>query len=163
MKPSFKKIKILALDFDGTLTDGFVYVDQKGNEMVRCSRRDSLGTNMLQKRGIFVVIISKEKNPVVKLRAKKMGVDCFSGVATGDDKLSMLSAYAAKKKVLLSHVAYVGDDVNDLAVLKRVGFPMSVANADPSVKKVSLFISSRDGGNHAVREICDNILKARGY
>jgi len=75
-----KKIKLLALDFDGVLTDGYVHFRQDGIETVCCSRKDSLGTNMLQACGIYVVVISKETNPVVEMRCKKMKVDCYYDV-----------------------------------------------------------------------------------
>jgi 3-deoxy-D-manno-octulosonate 8-phosphate phosphatase (KDO 8-P phosphatase) len=155
------KVKVLGIDFDGTLTDGFVHMDQDGKETVRCSRRDSLGINMVQAAGIHVVIISKETNPVVQARARKMRVECYSGVETGDEKLAILMRYLLDKKVSIDEVAYVGDDVNDLAVLQRVGYPMTVADGSLRLKEIACYVTKRRGGDHAVREVCDLILESR--
>lgn len=154
-------VKLVAMDFDGVLTDGFVMTDQHGNESVRCSRRDSLGIEMVKALGIPVVVISKEKNPVVLKRCEKMGVTCFHGAETGEDKLKILTSYLAGKNISLDDVLYVGDDVNDLPVLEKVGYPMTVADAHRKVQDVAGFVTKRNGGDHAVREICDLIINSR--
>ncbi len=156
-----KKIKLLVLDFDGVLTDGYVYFRQDGMETVRCSRKDSLGINMLQKAGIGVVVISKETNPVVQARCKKMGVDYYFGVGTGANKLEVLKNYIAERDIAAEEVVYVGDDVNDLECLQFAGIGITVADGDEECKSVAQYVTVRDGGKHAVREICDLILKAK--
>jgi len=156
-----KKIKLLVLDFDGVLTDGYVYVNQQGEEIVRCSRKDSLGTNMLQKAGIGVVVISKETNPVVAIRCEKMGVDFFHGIDTGEQKLGVLKRYLKTKRLSLEETVYIGDDVNDIKCLEVVGVSITVADGHPDCKAIADYITERNGGEHAVREICDLILKAK--
>jgi len=155
------KIKVLALDFDGVLTDSYVYFRQDGMETVRCSRKDSLGTNMLQKAGIGVVVISKETNPVVAARCKKMNVDFFHGIDTGDQKLDILNRYLKEKGVSLEETAYMGDDINDLECLKAVGVSITVADGHPDCKAIADYITEGKGGEHAVREVCDLILTAK--
>ncbi len=162
LRKKFSEIRILALDFDGTLTDGFVQVRQDGMETVRCSRRDSLGTNNLKTAGVRVVIISKETNPVVQKRAEKMKVDCYHGVDSGEQKGQILQRYAQKLGVPLAHVAYMGDDVNDIECIKLAGIGITVADGHQKCKNVADYITTRKGGDHAVREVCELILEARG-
>lgn len=161
LRPKLASIRILALDFDGTLTDGFVQVRQDGMETVRFSRRDSLGTNMLQAAGVRVVIISKETNAVVKSRADKMKVDCYHGVATGEGKLDILRRYASELQVPMEHVAYMGDDINDLKCITAAGLGITVADGHPACIEAADFTTSRNGGDHAVREVCELILRAK--
>jgi len=156
-----KRIKLLVLDFDGVLTDGYVYFRQDGMETVRCSRKDSLGTNMLQKAGIGVIVISKETNPIVQARCRKMGVDYHFGVETGAGKLEILNNYMAEKGVVAKEVVYIGDGINDLECLQFVGIGITVADGDEECKSVAQYVTARDGGKHAVREVCDLILKAK--
>ena len=156
-----KKIKILALDFDGVLTDGYVYFQQNGMETVRCSRKDSLGTNMLQKAGIGVVVISKETNPIVAAKCKKMGVDFFHGIDTGEQKSGVLKRYLETKRLSLEETVYMGDDINDLECLEAVGMPITVADGHPNCKAIAGYITEQKGGEGAVREICDLILESK--
>jgi YrbI family 3-deoxy-D-manno-octulosonate 8-phosphate phosphatase len=155
-----KKIKILALDFDGVLTDGFVYVDQNGIEMIRCSRRDTLGFEALRKKGIEIVVISKEKNPVVEVRCKKMQVKCWTGINSGEDKLFILKKIIKKSGLNPENVCYIGDDINDLTCIKYVGLGVTVSDGNEKNKKAADYITKRKGGDHAVREVCDIILDA---
>lgn len=158
---TLSKIKLLALDFDGVLTDGYVYFRQDGMETVRCSRKDSLGINTLKNTGVIVVVISKETNLVVQARCKKMRVDCYSGVSTGENKLQILKNYIAERNISAEEVAYVGDDINDLDCLRFSGIGVTVADGDEKCKSVARYITARNGGKHAVREVCDLILKAQ--
>lgn len=155
------KVRLLALDFDGVLTNGFVYVKEDGTEIVRCSRKDSKGVDLLEDVGIRTIVISEETNKVVKKRCNKMGVDCFLGVANGFEKLKVLKKYIKKKNILSECVVYVGDDVNDIPIMKYVGFPITVDNGHEQCKKLAVYITNRKGGNHAVREVSDLILKNR--
>lgn len=158
LKNKINKIKILVLDFDGVLTDGFVYTDQDGKEMVRCSRRDTLGFEMLRERGIDVFVISKETNPVVESRCKKMRVRCWTGVDSADDKLNILKRLVRELNLKPENVCYVGDDVNDLACMEYAGVGMTVADGNRKNKKIAAYVTNKNGGDHAVREICDLIL-----
>jgi len=155
MKNAWKEIKLLVLDFDGVLTDGFVYVDQDGRESVRCSRRDGLGVGMLAERGIKTVVISKEQNGVVATRCQKLSIECFSGI---DDKLGLLKKILDEKKIDPSDVCYVGDDVTDVDCIRHAGIGVAVADAVPSAKGAADLVTRAKGGDHAVREVCDLII-----
>lgn len=153
------KIKILFLDFDGVLTDGYVYIDEDGKEMVRCSRRDSLGLGMLRSKGVTAVVVSKETNSVVAERCKKLMIECFYGI---DTKAAFLRGYIDRWQILPAQAAYVGDDINDLEAMNAVGVPIAVGDAVPEIKRIALYITKKKGGEGAVREVCDLILKAKG-
>jgi len=155
-------IKLLACDFDGVMTDGRVYVDQDGRETVRCSRRDGMGITMLQNAGVEVVVISREANPVVTKRCEKIGVKCWSAVETTLGKLGILQAHAAESGLTVDQIAYVGDDVNDIAALNYAGVAFSVADGHRAVQSIADYVTKASGGNHVVREICELIFEAKG-
>ncbi|MBI2065430.1 MAG: HAD hydrolase family protein [Candidatus Yanofskybacteria bacterium] len=157
---NWSQVKLLALDFDGTLTDGFVYIDQHGKESVRCSRRDSLGISILRQLGIIIIVISSETNSVVSERCRKMGVESFSGVP-GDKKLDVMKKYMEKNRILQSNTAYMGDDVNDIGCLEFAGVAITVADGHELCKLHADYVTERAGGNHAVREVCDLILREK--
>jgi YrbI family 3-deoxy-D-manno-octulosonate 8-phosphate phosphatase len=152
------KIELLAFDFDGIFTDGFVYVDQNGKEMVRCSRRDSFGLDQLKDIGVYLAVISRESNPIVIKRWGKMGIECFINVA---DKIEIFKKLLKRKKIERGASAFMGDDISDLECLKYAGVAFTVRDAVASCKRVADYITIRKGGHHAVREICDLILKAK--
>ena len=156
------KIRLLALDFDGVLTDGYVYFSRDGLETIRCSRKDALGTNMLQEAGVGVVVISKETNLVVEKRCKKMKVDYFYGVDTGEQKLDILKHYISERDILPDEVAYVGDDLNDLPCITFAGLGITVMDGHPDCQRAASYITQKKGGKHAVREVCEIILRAKG-
>lgn len=160
LKEKISKIKLLALDFDGTLTDGFVYVNQKGHESVRCSRRDSLGIDMLRVAGVSICVISKETNPIIQVRCKKMRIPCFHSIKTGEGKREILKRVMEKLDLPPHEVAYMGDDVNDIPAMELAGIAFGPSDARPEVKKIA-YIVETSGGNHAVREVCELILKAK--
>lgn len=157
-----KEVRLVCLDFDGTLTDGMVYVDETGCETVRCSRRDSLGIEMLKAADVAVVVISKETNPVVAARCRKMDIPCEQAVKTGDGKAQILERIATQMKLSLEQVAYMGDDVNDIPALQLAGLAVAPADAHPKVRQVVHHVTEARGGHHAVRELCDLILEAQG-
>lgn len=149
-----KKIKLLALDFDGVMTvGGLVIVDQNGVESVICSRKDGLGIEMIKKVGITVVVISKETNPTVEARCRKLGIKCWYGVDTADDKLKILQTYATELKLKPEQICYGGDDINDLACLEWVGFGFTVADGHTLCKKKAAYVTKAKGGEGAVREV----------
>ena len=149
-------IAVIVFDFDGVFTDGKVIISQDGTESVVCSRRDSLGINFLKEKGIRSVVISKEKNAVVTKRCEKMGIECFHGV---DDKLPLLKRFLTTNNILREEVCYVGDDLNDLECLEFAKIGITVADGAPECKAVADYVTSRNGGDHAVREIADLFLK----
>jgi len=161
MPVPFQKIKLLALDFDGVLTDGYVYTNQRGEELVRCSRKDSLGIAMLQKIGTTVCVLSKEKNPIVRMRCKKMGIPCYQGIETGEEKQKLLKQIAQKKKIKREEVAFMGDDVNDISALLFTGIALTVADGHRKVKRIAHYVTKARGGEHAVREVCEKIIATK--
>ncbi|MEK9186421.1 MAG: HAD hydrolase family protein [Patescibacteria group bacterium] len=161
LKAKFAKIKLLATDFDGVMTDGFLYVDENGKESVRCSRKDGLGIELLKKNGLMVGVLSKEKNFVVAARCQKLNIPVWQGIESGEGKLEILRRIVAENNLSQSEVAYIGDDINDLLCLKYAGLALTVADGHPLVKASANYVSKANGGQHAVREIAEMILMAK--
>ena len=151
-------VDALVTDFDGVHTDDHAYVDQDGTEQVRVSRGDGMGVSLLRRTGIPILILSTETNKVVASRASKLRVEVLHGV---EDKAAALRGWLAEHDLDPARVAYVGNDINDLPAMAAVGWPIAVADARPEVKAQAMIVLSRDGGNGAVREICDRILASR--
>lgn len=149
-------LQLVVFDFDGVMTDGRVIVDEHGGEAVVCSRRDGFGLERLREAGVSIVVVSKERNPVVAARCRKLQVLLAQGI---DDKLAFLTRYLTEKGILPSAVAYVGDDVNDLACLQLVGLPVVVADAHPAARRAAALVLESAGGFGAVREFCDLVLQ----
>ncbi len=152
------RIEAVVTDFDGVHTDDTVRVDQNGVESVRVSRRDGLGVRMLRGAGVPVLILSTETNPVVAARAAKLGVPVLQGI---DDKAAALVRWAADAGVQLEHVAYLGNDVNDLGALGSVGWPFAVADAHPRTLAAARRVLRSPGGAGAVRELAEIILEQK--
>jgi YrbI family 3-deoxy-D-manno-octulosonate 8-phosphate phosphatase len=148
-------VKALFLDFDGVMTDNRVWTDQDGKETVAASRGDGYGIQLLVKAGVPVVVISKERNPVVAARCKKLGIPYEQGI---DDKTGVLKREQAKLGVAPAETIFVGNDLNDLPAFPLVGWGVAVADAEPEVLRKADFVLSKNGGFGAVREICDLIL-----
>ena len=153
-----EKIELLVLDFDGVLTDNRVWVDEDGRETVAANRSDSYGINLLRQAGVETVVISKETNPVVTARCRKMNVPCIQGE---DDKASALKRLLSERNIDPARVVYCGNDVNDLPCFPLVGWAVAVADALPEVASKTDFVLSRPGGHAAVRELCDFILSQK--
>jgi len=151
------RIRLIAFDFDGVFTDNMVYVFENGNEAVRCFRSDGIGLQKLKKLGIETVIISTEANPVVSARARKLKMRCIQDCS---DKRAALEDIAREKNIFLEQIAFVGNDINDLACLECVGLPIAVQDAYPEVLAVARFQTKCPGGRGAVREICDLFERA---
>jgi YrbI family 3-deoxy-D-manno-octulosonate 8-phosphate phosphatase len=151
-------IALVVFDFDGVMTDNRVLVMQDGTEGAFCNRSDGLGIGMLAAAGMPMMVMSKEKNPVVGARCRKLGIECHQGI---DDKLTTLRTIAGERGIAFGQIAYVGNDINDLAVMREVGVPIAVADAYTPVLAAAKFITIRNGGYGAVREVCDAILAAR--
>jgi len=149
-------IGLLVFDFDGVLTDNRVLVLEDGREAVFCSRADGLAFDALRKAELPTLIMSTETNPVVQARAKKLRVPVLQAVA---DKGAAIAAYSAKTGIALSRIAFVGNDLNDLAAMARVGHPIAVADAHPRVKATARRVLRTKGGAGVAREIVERILK----
>lgn len=149
---------MVVFDFDGVFTDNRVLVMEDGREGVICSRADGFGLDALRQLAIRMLVLSKEKNPVVSARCKKLKIQCIHG---SDNKPEILKKVVEKAGIPMERVAYVGNDINDLECLGMVGLPVCVADAYPEVKKVSLLMTKAGGGHGAVREFCDFVALVR--
>jgi YrbI family 3-deoxy-D-manno-octulosonate 8-phosphate phosphatase len=157
-----KKIRNLVLivyDFDGVMTDNKVYVDQNGNEMVQVNRSDGLGVSEIKKLGIEQIIISTEKNTVVSVRARKLGIPCLQGI---DNKKKALQEHCRENNIDLNKVAYVGNDINDKEAMEIVGLTYCPADAHDSIKGISNHVLKTKGGHGVVRELLDLLTKQKG-
>lgn len=152
----FSDIKLIVFDFDGVFTNNKVYLDEEGCESVQCNRGDGMGISLLKKTRIPLFILSTEKNPIVLKRAEKLGIPAFNNV---ENKLQFLEEYICKSNISSDSVCYVGNDVNDLECLKKVGLPVVPSDAHEEVKKFARIILKNKGGDGAVREFCDMFLK----
>jgi len=152
-------IQLLVCDFDGVFTDNRVLTTQEGNEAVFCSRGDGMGLEMLRKSGMSIFVLSKEQNPVVAARCKKLKLECLQGI---DDKLPALQKLAKDRGLAPREIAYVGNDTNDLGPLSWVGLPVLVADVHPDVlpklNRADALVLSNEGGKGALREFCDLLL-----
>jgi len=154
LQETIRKIRLVAFDFDGVFTDNMVYVLQDGTEAVRCSRGDGIGLQKLTKLGLETVIISTESNPVVSARARKLKIRCLQDC---QDKQATLEDIAQELGISLDEVAFIGNDVNDLVCLTKVGLPIVVNDAHPDVIPLAGYRTNACGGYGAVREVCDLI------
>lgn len=152
------RLKALVTDFDGVHTDDNVYVGDDGRESVRCSRSDGLGVSMLREAGVELLILSKEENPVVTRRARKLRAEVLQGIG---NKVAILEDWLTAKGFTFDDIAYLGNDLNDRGCMERAALAFAPADAHESVHDVSIPLT-RNGGAGAVREACDIILAARG-
>lgn len=155
-----KEIKVLLLDVDGVLTDGRIIYDSKGSDLKLFDVHDGLGVFLLKKAGIPTILITAKGSAAIMPRARDMQVEKV--YADIFPKTSVLDKILKKYKVGASQVCFVGDDLVDLALMKRVGFPVAVFNAAPEIKQAAKYITLRLGGRGAVREVAELILKAKG-
>jgi len=153
------RIKAVFSDSDGVLTDGGMYYSEAGDELKKFHTRDGVGFNLLQKAGVVVGIITNENVELVRRRAEKLHLDeCSCG---GGDKLAIVRALCEKYSLGLDEVAFVGDDVFDLSVIKAVGFGCAVRDAIPEVRAAADYITTVDGGRGALREVAELILASK--
>jgi YrbI family 3-deoxy-D-manno-octulosonate 8-phosphate phosphatase len=152
-------IQGVVLDFDGVLTDNRVWVNQLGEEAVVCNRSDGLGVEILKKMGLKIIVISGEKNPVVAARCRKLAIPCVQGVS---DKREYVEHWCKEEGLVREQVAFVGNDLNDLAALKWVGIPIAVLDSCPEVAQVVRVTLSTPGGSGVVHELALRIAKAKG-
>jgi N-acylneuraminate cytidylyltransferase len=157
-RPLLSTIRLLVFDFDGVFTDNRVYVDEAGVETVTCSRADGLGLERLQNFGLDAAVLSSESNGIVAARCRKLNVPVQQGL---HDKAGALRDLVASKGLRLEHVAYIGNDVNDLECLQIAGVAITPADADPVARNAADLVLCRNGGHGAVREICELAIAAR--
>jgi len=155
-----KKIKLLLLDVDGVMTDGRITLDNQANETKSFHVRDGHGIKMAQRAGIIVGIITGRKSEAVNVRARELGIEEIHQGA--QEKIFVYERILAKYGFLDEQVAYMGDDVVDVEIFKRVGFAAAVSDADSSVRPFVDLITKAEGGRGAVREVINIILKNQG-
>lgn len=154
------RVRLLALDVDGVLTDGHIYMGNDGELMKAFHIHDGKGISMLQSAGVPVAILTARSSGIVQRRAEELGI---AHVLQGrKEKWPALQALLEQLNLSPEQVAFAGDDLVDLPVLRRVGLAVAVGNAHPWVSRHCHWRSRRDGGAGAVRELCELILHARG-
>lgn len=155
-----RKIKLLLLDVDGVLTDGRIIYDSRGRDMKFFDVHDGLGVYLLKQAGIPAILITAKGSRAIKPRARDMQVDIvFENISP---KTAVLDKILSKYKVNADEVCFVGDDLVDLCLMKRVGFPVAVSNAAFEIKQAAAYITLKLGGRGAVREVAELLLKAQG-
>lgn len=159
LKARFKKIKLLLLDVDGVLTDGRIIYDSKGRDSKFFDVHDGLGVYVLHKFGILTILITAKSSKTLKFRARDMQVaEVFADIFP---KTAVLDKILKKYKVSIDEICFMGDDLVDLALMKKVGLPVAVNNASEDIKESALYVTERFGGRGAVREIAELILKSQ--
>ena len=157
VEQKIKKIKLLAMDFDGVFTDNRVFIDENGKETVVCDRSDSLGLKILKEKrpDIKIIVISKETSPVVKARCAKLNIECKTGI---NDKITIFKQILDLANIISEDVAYIGNDINDIECIQFAGIGVAVSDSDPKVLAVADYITFKNGGRGAIREFIDIVL-----
>ena len=159
IKNKCKKIKLVLTDVDGVLTDGGRYYSEKGEIVKRFHVRDGMGINILLRNGIKTAIVTKENSKIVKKWAKEMKISkTYSGIKIKEKELEKICKYY---KILTNEIAFIGDDVNDIKLMKKVGFSVTPSDGILQAKKIANHICKNSGGNGALREMIDLILKEK--
>ena len=159
-----RRIKLVAMDVDGVLTDGGIYlgaVQGQPLEFKRYDIQDGLGIHLMHRAGLRMAIVTGRVSDSVRLRAAELEIEDVAQVANAH-KVPALDAILQQRGIALADVAFVGDDFPDLAVLRTVGLAVAVANAVPEVKRESAVVLTRRGGDGALREFAELLLRARG-
>lgn len=164
--PDWHEIHTLIFDFDGVFTDNKVIIDELGKESVVCSREDGLGIDLIKKFSkensweLDLFILSKEKNCVVKKRAEKLRIKCYSGV---DNKLQFIKNYLKEKFPgdvdSKKGIIYLGNDINDLEAMLFVGYSVAPKDAHPKILTIANSISIKKGGDGFVRKFIEDLIK----
>ncbi len=157
LNSALRKIKLLLLDVDGVMTDGGVYYSNSGDEFKKFNIQDGYGIVKLQRAGIKVGIITGRVSNIVTRRAEELGItEVYQNL---ENKLDAYESIKTKLNLADANIAYIGDDEFDFPVLERVGFSASPVDAVSSIKKRVHYVCTRSGGNGAVREVIDLILR----
>ncbi len=155
-----RKIKMVLLDVDGVMTDGTFFLDGQGNEMKSFNTRDGLGIKLLGLAGVRTGVISGRDAPATAARARELDIeDVFTGRV---DKVKILETLLERHSLDSSEVCYMGDDLYDLAIMRRVGLSACVHDAVKEVRSSALLVTDAPGGRGAVRELAEFIIRAKG-
>jgi 3-deoxy-D-manno-octulosonate 8-phosphate phosphatase (KDO 8-P phosphatase) len=159
LKAKAKKIKLLLLDVDGVLTDGRIILDNQGNELKAFHVRDGHGIKLAQRAGIVIGIITGRKAEVVNIRARELAIEEVHQGAL--DKILVYESVLGRYGLRDDEVAFIGDDIVDAGILRRVGLSVAVADCDPAVKPHADMVTKAAGGRGAVREVINFLLASR--
>ena len=153
------RVRAVAMDVDGVLTDAGMYYANSGEWLKKFHTRDGMGIALLMRIGVRVAWISGESSPLIRRRARKLGVtDLYLGTVRKGAALGML---LKKHRIPAADAVYIGDDLNDLPAMARTGIPVAVRSAVPEVRRSAAWVTRLRGGEGAVREVADRILKAK--
>jgi len=158
LKEKLSNIKLAIFDFDGVFTDNKVLVSEDGIESVTCCRSDGIGISRIAKIGVKSYVISTERNPVVKVRCKKLKVPVIQGV---ENKQEVIKSLCKSLKITSKECLFLGNDINDISAFKIVGLPLAVADSYSEIDRHVIYKTQNKGGEGAVREICDLIYNCR--
>ena len=155
------RIRLVALDMDGTLTDGSINISGQGELFKRFNAKDGLGITAAKRHGLRVAVITGRKGPIIRYRAEELGIaeDVMSGISA---KKQALFALAGKHGLTPEEIAFMGDDLNDLPAILTAGLSAAPADAAEDVKSRVSWVSPHKGGQGAVRDLLELVLKARG-
>lgn len=153
-----RKIKLLVLDVDGVLTDAGMYYGSRGEELKKFNTRDGMGIALIRDVGIPTAIVTSESSEIVQRRAEKLRIEDV--YLETKDKSIALDELLEKYGLTADQVAFIGDDLNDLPVLKRVGLAVTVADGAPANKELAHYVTEKKGGEGAVRELCDLLVES---
>ncbi len=160
MDERLARVKLLVMDVDGVMTDGRIVLDEEGNEWKFFNVRDGHGLVMLHRIGVKTAIITGRTSKVVERRAKELSIPyVFQGA---HNKLEVYERLKELTGLSDEAICYIGDDVVDMPIMRRVGFAVAVADAHPDVRAVAHYVTSAPGGKGAVREVAEMIIKAHG-
>jgi 3-deoxy-D-manno-octulosonate 8-phosphate phosphatase (KDO 8-P phosphatase) len=155
-----RNIKLLLLDVDGVMTDGSIVYNGSGEEIKAFSARDGLGIRMLMETGINIGIVTGRSSDALYHRCKNLHIQLiFAGVS---DKAAVLDKITEKTGIKEDNIAYIGDDLPDIPIMKKVGIPIAVAGAHENVIEIAGIVTSLKGGAGAIREVCEAVIKAQG-
>ncbi|OGW76798.1 MAG: hypothetical protein A3I73_03320 [Omnitrophica bacterium RIFCSPLOWO2_02_FULL_45_16] len=155
-----RRVKLLIVDIDGVMTDGRIVYSIYGDELKFFDVTDGFGISLLNRAGIKTAIITAKKSRIVKMRARDLKIaKAYQGFI---DKLIPFDKLLKKFKIAAENICFIGDDLPDMPILRRVGFAVSVPNALDEVKAAAHYITLKAGGRGAVREVCDILLKSQG-
>ncbi|MFX1385066.1 MAG: KdsC family phosphatase [Promethearchaeota archaeon] len=152
-----KEIKLIIFDVDGVFTDGTVYLDETGKEMLRFSRIDGRGIELIRNKALKTAVMSSEDSKIVEFRMKKLKIDDILLGILG--KLEEYNSLKKKYRLEDKNICFLGDDTQDLEVMRVVGFACCPANAQKEIKKICHYISPFTGGSGFVRDVCNIILE----
>jgi len=159
LAPKLKKIKLIITDVDGVLTDGGLYYTEEGMVMKRFNVKDGMATHFLREKGIKCGIISTDKSSIITKRAERLKLD-FAFIEIWDKKAKMLEI-CSEFNIEPSNVAFIGDDVNDIDIIKSVGFSASPRDAVDKIISIVDYVCTKNGGQGAFREFADLILSVQ--